>query len=121
MDIDFKFIKLEIFCIEMLLKSFISCGLSFLILSSNFHIDLRHEDHNEGSSICNIDCGKENHHSISHSCEKCLTKSTKSLVQILDELSHDLQIMSLQSVNDWCPSNTKPFNLYSRPPPKPII
>ena len=42
----------------MMLKSFISYGLSIMLLSATLHVDLGHE-HYDGYSICDIDCDDE--------------------------------------------------------------
>ena len=100
------------------LKSFISLGLSFLILSSVFHIDLHHQDHHEGYNICDINCGNEKHHFISHHCEKCLIKNNELLFQSFVEESLGSQVILFKTQKKWYIKSTIPFNLNCRPPPK---
>ncbi len=102
----------------MYLKSFISLALTFLILSGVFHVDLHHEDYNEGYSICDINCENEKHHFISHHCEKCLVKNNKLLFQNFVQHSFDSQVILFKTLNKWCIDSTIPFNLNCRPPPK---
>ena len=64
-----------------MLKTFISCGLSFLFMSATFHVDLHYQDNYDGYSICDISCDEEKHHSISHQCEKCLNKTNRLIAQ----------------------------------------
>ena len=42
-----------------MLKSFITYGLSILLLSATLHVDLYHHEHYDGYSICDIDCDDE--------------------------------------------------------------
>ena len=116
----FLFLNISILEVNILLKTFITHGLSFLILSSTFHVDLHHEDYHEGNSICNIDCGNENHHSASHHCEKCLVKNHKSPIQTFVDISTDSQVSSFKFSNKTNIACSIFFSLYSRPPPKTI-
>ena len=99
-----------------MLKSFISYGLSIMVLSAILHVDLYHE-HYDGYSICDISCDEEKHHSISHQCEKCLTKTNRLIVQEFIELSSNEYRTALYSSNENFEDKIIPFNLYSRPPP----
>jgi len=100
----------------MMLKSFISYGLSIMLLSATLHVDLDHE-HYDGYSICDIDCDDEKHHSINHKCEKCLNKTNRLIVKEFIELSSNEYRIALYSSNENFEDKIIPFNLFSRPPP----
>jgi len=89
-----------------------------MILSMSINVDLYHQDHKGGFSICNIDCGNEHHHSYIEHCEKCLIKNNESLFQNSIELFFDLQFISFKPVNKWQIGSSTIFSQYSRPPPK---
>ena len=99
-----------------MLKSFISYGLSIMVLSAILHVDLYHE-HYDGYSICDISCDEEKHHSISHQCEKCLNKINRLIAQEFIELSFNEYRTALYSSNKDFEDKIIYFNLYSRPPP----
>ena len=101
-----------------MLKTFILYGLSFLFLSATFHVELYHQDHHDGYSICDINCDDEKHHSISHRCETCLNKKNRLIVQECINLSFNGLGTSLYSLNESCDDRTTLFILYIRPPPK---
>ena len=100
-----------------MLKTFIIYGLSFLFLSAAFHVELYHQDHQDGYSICDINCDDEKHHSISHQCEKCLNKTNRLIAQEFIELSSNEYRTALYSSNENFEDKIIPFSLYSRPPP----
>ena len=100
-----------------MLKTFISCGLSFLFMSATFHVDLHYQDNYDGYSICDISCDEEKHHSISHQCEKCLNKTNRLIAQEFIELSSNENRTALYSSNENFEDKIIPFSLYSRPPP----
>lgn len=100
-----------------MIKLFISYGLSIMLLSATFHVDLRHQDHNDGYSICDISCDGENHHSKSHKCEKCLNKTNRLIVQEFIELSYNGYTTLFYSLNESFKYSFSHFSLYSRPPP----
>ena len=100
-----------------MLKTFISYGLSFLFLSAIFHVDLHHQHHHDGYSICDISCDDEKHHSKSHQCEKCLNKKNRLIVQECIDLPFNGDRIRFYSLNESFDHRSIPFNLYSRPPP----
>ena len=101
-----------------MLKTFIVYGLSFLFLSTAFHVEPYHQDHQDGYSICNINCDDENHHSISHQCEKCLNNINRFIAQQFIELSFNEYQTALYSSYENFEDGFISFNLYSRPPPR---
>ena len=101
---------------NMMLKSFISCGLSIMLLSATFHVDLHHE-HHDGYSICDIDCNDEKHHFIDHQCEKCLNKTSRLIVEGCIDFSYDEHVPLLYSLNEGFNDSRKPYSTYSRHPP----
>ena len=105
----------------MLKKSITSFGLSFLILSSILHIDLHQNDNYKGPSVCDIDCFNQKHHSISNSCQRCLTKNSESFVSIFDEYFHNFPTILVPPLNESSLVEKRTFSLYSRPPPNSII
>jgi len=100
-----------------MLKSFITYGLSILLLSATLHVALDHHEHYDGYSMCDSDCDDEKHHSTSHQCEKCLNNNNRSIIQG----SIDIPYNSDESVLYFSVKSFKyifsHFNLYSRPPP----
>ena len=100
-----------------ILKIIISCGLSFLFLSTVFHVDYHYQDHHDGYSICDIGCDDKKHHSISHQCEKCLNKNNKQIVQEFIDLSYNKYNRALYSSTENFNKTFTIFSLYSRPPP----
>ena len=100
-----------------MLKTFIAYGLSFLFLSTVFHVDHHHQDHHDGYSICDISCDDDKHHSISHQCEKCLNKNNRLIVQEFIDLPYNKYKRSLYSLNESFNETFTIFSLYSRPPP----
>ena len=98
------------------LKSFISFGLSFQMVSLTLHIDM-HNEYYDGYNICNIDCNDQKHHSINHQCEKCLNKTNRMFVQELVQFSFKKYGIFIYSLKEKFGDSPNPFNLYSRPPP----
>jgi len=103
--------------VNIYLKSFISFGLSFLILSAIFHVDPYHQDHHDGYNICSIHCEHEKHHSKLHHCEKCLVKDKKIEFQSTFEICIDTFSISYKFKSKKFEKYSISFNLYSRPPP----
>ena len=101
---------------NMMLKSFISCGLSIMLLSATFHVDLHHE-HHDGYSMCDIDCHDEKHHPMDHHCEKCLNKTNRLVVEGCIDFLFDEHVPLLYSLNERFNDSPKPYSTYSRPPP----
>jgi len=100
-----------------MLKSFITYGLSILLLSATLHVDLGHHDHYDGYSICDIDCDDEKHHSIDHQCERCLNKTNRMIVQECIDFSLDDHGELVYSLNERFNLCSIPYFSYSRPPP----
>ena len=101
-----------------MLKTFISCGLSFLFMSATFHVDLHYQDNYDGYSICDISCDEEKHHSISHQCEKCLNKTNRLIAQEFIELSSNEYRTALYSSNENFEDKIIPCLLYTSPSPR---
>ena len=100
-----------------MLKSFITYGLSILLLSTTLHVDLHHHEHYDGYSICDIDCDDGKHHSISHQCEKCLNQNNRLVVQEFIDLPYNKYNRALYSLTENFNETFTIFSLYSRPPP----
>ena len=100
-----------------MLNSFITYGLSILLLSATLHVDLYHHEHYDGYSICDIDCDDEKHHSIFHQCEKCLNNNNSSIIQGSIALSYNSDKSGLYFSVESFNYIFSHFNLYSRPPP----
>ncbi len=98
-------------------KTFITYGLSLLLLSGLLHVDLNNEVY-EGYGICNFDCNKGEHHSLTHLCEQCLTNQDRLLVNRDARLFINEYQLSLLVLNEKYRKPFTFFYLYSRPPPK---
>ncbi len=103
-----------------MLKSFISLGLTVLFLAGTLHVDHVHS-HNNGESICNIGCNDDDHHSLSHQCEKCLTNNSKLVERKCQNFIYDRFSFPLYNLNNSIDNTLTYFSLYSRPPPKPYL
>jgi len=101
---------------NIMLKTFIAYGLSFLFFSAAFHVDHYHSLH-DGYSICDISCDDEKHHFISYQCEKCLNKNNRLIIQECINLLYNEYQTGFFSINASFNQTFIPFNLYSRPPP----
>ena len=99
-----------------MLKSFVSYVLSIMVLSATLHVDLHHE-HYDGYNICDINCDDENHHSISHQCEKCLNKNIRLIIQGSIDVPFNESGSLLYSLDESFKHSLSNFSLYSRPPP----
>ena len=69
-------------------NKFISIGISLLFFCAIFHLD-HHPVHEHPSryNICNTGCEDNEHHSYSHQCEKCLSKTQRYVGKDLFDLS----------------------------------
>ena len=99
-----------------MLKSFIKCTLSILFLSAMLHVDLHHE-HHDGYNICDINCDNDNHHSISHQCEKCLKENHRLIIQGSIDGPFNISGSLPYSLDECFKYSFSNFSLYSRPPP----
>jgi len=104
-----------------MLKSFISLGLSVLFLIGTLHVDHNDHSHINGHSICGSGCSDNDHHSLSHQCEKCLTNSSKLVERKCQNFIYDRFSFPLYSLNNSIDNTLTYFSLYSRPPPKPYL
>ena len=98
-------------------RTFLTLGLSFIILSVTFHVDLHDHDDRGGYSICDINCSNEKHHSLSHKCEKCLNNNSNVVVLKYFVLSYNKNSISYYNLNEFFKDNFTHFNIHSRPPP----
>ena len=100
-----------------MLKTFLTSGLSLLIVFANFHLDLHDKANDGGYSICKIDCENVSHNKDAHQCEQCVSSKDRLIVQDGNFLSYSeskiLYYAHCESFDD--PSTS--FSLYSRPPP----
>ena len=100
-----------------MLKAFMTNGLILLFLGGVLHVDPHQHDYNQGYGFCDIGCDEENHHSITHQCEKCLNKTSRSIIQEKNDLSFKYNALSY-----WFPYQNfrnylLNFSSYGRPPP----
>jgi|TARA_B110000858_G_scaffold43533_1_gene49870 hypothetical protein len=103
--------------VDKILKTFISFGLSIMLLSTALHVDLHHEDY-DGYSICNTDCIDAKHHLDLHQCIKCLNKNSDSLIFSWGKNFFHEEIKTPNFPNHHLIESAFHFNLFSRPPPK---
>ena len=100
-----------------MLKSFISLGLSVLFLIGTLHVDHNDHSHINGHSICGSGCSDNDHHSLSHQCEKCLTNNSQLVGPKCSEFIFSPFYLSLYSLNQSIENTLTYFSLYCRPPP----
>ncbi len=100
-----------------MLKSFITYGLSILLLSAVVHVDTHHHDHHDGYNLCDIDCDNKEHGSMSHQCEKCLNSNNRPVIRESIVLSYDINESLVYCLDESFRSTYSYFRLYSRPPP----
>lgn len=100
------------------INKFISYGLSLLFFCAIFHLDHHptHE-HPSGYSICNIGCEDIEHHSFSHQCERCLSKTQRFVGIKLFNLSLHNNSKPFHNPEEIVYSKLINFNLNSRAPP----
>jgi len=100
-----------------LLQILIAYGLSLLFLSAIVHYDTNHHQNHDEYSICNIDCENQNHHSISHQCEKCLNKNQRFYDLTKIDFSSDEKAGNYFASNDIVYFKSIIYDLHNHPPP----
>ena len=100
------------------INKFISTVLSLLLFCALFHLDHHpaHE-HPSGYNICNIGCEDIEHHSYSHQCEKCLSKTQRFVGINLFDLSFHNNSIPFDTLEDIVYSKLINFNSNNRAPP----
>ena len=95
----------------------IKCGLSLLFLSAIVHIETHLHQHSSESSFCDVDSDSQNHHLLSHQCEKCLNKNQRICISTISDLSIDERISAHITSNTIIYVKSIIYDLHSRPPP----
>ena len=100
------------------INKFISIWLSLLFFCAIFHLDHHpvHE-HPSGYNICNIGCEDIEHHSYSHQCEKCLSKTQRYVGTNLFDLSLHNNSTLFDTPKDIIFCKLINFNSNNRGPP----
>ena len=71
-----------------MLRTFLTSGLSLLIVFANFHLNTHDHDNYDGYSICKIDCENVSHNKEAHQCEQCVSSKDRLIVQDGNFLSY---------------------------------
>jgi hypothetical protein len=103
--------------VKIILKNIISCGLSLLLMTTIVHIDYHVDEHQDGYSICDINCIDHSHHSIDHQCQKCLNKNQKLYPVIEIDFSINQKTTEYYNTKNIIYVKSIIFDLHSRPPP----
>ena len=100
------------------INKFILTGIALLFFSSFFHLDhTPAHEHQNGYNICNIGCKDIEHHSYSHQCEKCLSKTQRYVGVNLFDLSLHSNSTPFDNPKDITFSKFINFNSNKRAPP----
>ena len=99
-----------------MIKNIVAISLTILCVAAQFHVDVPHEEHHAGYSICDVSC-EEKHHSEHHFCDKCLNNSESLICNSYNQLLIGNIFLRLvpSDNNDNC--GFLSYNTYSRPPP----
>ena len=103
--------------VKTILKNIITYGLSLLLVATIVHIDYHVDEHQDGYSICDINCIDDNHHFNNHQCQKCLNKNQR--LYLLKEIDFSINQKTTEYYNTKKVIYVKSiiFDLHSRPPP----
>ena len=76
--------------VKLFMKNIIAYGLSILLMASVIHVDYHVDVEQDGYNICKIGCEEQNHHSISHQCQKCLNNNQRLYFLTENELTKSI-------------------------------
>jgi hypothetical protein len=103
--------------VKTILKNIITYGLSLFLVATIIHIDYHVDEHQDGYSICDINCVNGSHHFIDHQCQKCLNKNQRLYTVIEIDFFINQKTTEYYNTKNVIYVKIIIFDLHSRPPP----